>query len=167
MLSAIFCCTCQTWGWNRQRRWAPDVGSGPRSLRAFAGEHISQVLRTSSDMSFWSRCSDCVKSSSQCVWRSSWCRLLLFFLFFSISFWTSFVSSCLFLVGIMLSPRSIPYVFWYVRTMISPYIFVWGIRVVSVMVCISSILICLPSWGNLEKKQQQQQQQQQPNNPEM
>ena len=77
---------------------------------------------------------------------------LLFLPFFSISIWKSFVSSCLFLVDTMLSPRfsvsaatrlayymyRLTYVHWS-----HIFIFVWGIRFVSVIVCIFfCFLIC-------------------------
>ena len=69
---------------------------------------------------------------------------------FSISIWTSLVSSCLFLVGNMLSPRfrfllrdsftilRVSYICILIRTYadLTFFIFVWGIRFVPVIVCI-------------------------------
>ena len=37
IFSENVCCACQTWGWNWQGRWVPDLGSGPSSLRALLG----------------------------------------------------------------------------------------------------------------------------------
>ena len=71
------------------------------------------------------------------------------------SIWKSFVSSCLFLVGIMLSPR-FRFLLRLVEHMICiliriyvrwshVFIFlVWGIRFVSVIVCINSRFSCFP-----------------------
>ena len=67
---------------------------------------------------------------------------LLFSFLFRFRFGLQFVSCCLFLVSIMLSPR---FVFrlvqrviciWYVRTLISLFLRLLGIRFVSVIVCI-------------------------------
>ena len=64
---------------------------------------------------------------------------------FSISIWTSFVSSCLFLVGTMLSPRFrfLLRLVWHITCILvrtcadlTFLFFGWGIRFVSVIVCI-------------------------------
>ena len=90
-----------------------------------------------------------------------WCWLIFIFFFssfpFSISIWTSFASSCLFLVGTMLSPRfrfllrlvehvTCILIRTYVR---HPFIVAWDMRFVSAIVCIVFCFNLFSSWGNL------------------
>ena len=80
------------------------------------------------------------------------------FPFFDFDWDIVFVSFCLFSCGYyavssvsVSAATRLAYVWsvsWYVRTLISPFHFVWSIRFVSVIVCI--LLFCMfSSWGNL------------------